>query len=126
MRYYHVTAPENVADILANGFIPGWGDWGFGVYLFSDPAVAQDYARKGGWDGDLKGKSPVILEVETWRATSGEVHPSWDARKYETIRWIDMEDHQDEDDPRFMPDAVRPWSPPAPAAATRSARKSRA
>jgi len=126
MRYYHVTAAENVPDILTHGFRPGWGDWGFGVYLFSDLDVAGAYARKGGWDGGLKNKKPVILEVTTYRASSGDVHPSWDARKYETIRWVDMEDYEDQDDPRFVPDAVAPVAMPDPPKATKRGGKKRA
>jgi hypothetical protein len=61
MSYYHVTSAAAARDILKGGFEGGWGDDGFGVYLFGTLDSALEYAQAGGWDKSLK--NPVIIEV---------------------------------------------------------------
>lgn len=100
--FYHGTERVNTPDILSNGFIGGWGDAGFGVYLFDNPFDAQQYAAKGGWDGELE--QPVILKIQADDVERVPVLSSeWDAQLYENMWWHDMEDQQDEDDPRWIP-----------------------
>ena len=67
---WHVTGPEAAEAILDEGFAGGWGDDGFGVYLFSSLPAARVYAAEGGWDAGLE--APVLLEVE---AEADEVCP---------------------------------------------------
>jgi hypothetical protein len=64
MKYYHVTHKENVDAIIENGLEGGWGDDGFGVYLFDDLSAAEDYAADGGWEGNLTEETTIILEIE--------------------------------------------------------------
>ncbi|MFX4300329.1 hypothetical protein [Pseudosulfitobacter pseudonitzschiae] len=93
MLYYHVTSRENVEPILKEGLFPGWGDLGFGVYLFNDVMAALDYAGRSGWDGELV--SPVVLEIS---ASADDVepvipHPDWpDPETYENVVWYPAEE----------------------------------
>lgn len=97
--FYHVTSKANVAGILKDGLLPDWGDWGYGVYLWSSLKWAKQYAKRSGWDGSLK--DPVILEVQTSGAIQGEIEQSWkedsDVEKYEHIWFVPVD--EDEDDP---------------------------
>ena len=102
MTFYHVTERENVEDIITNGFMGGWGDAGFGVYLYDNFYQADEYAAKGGWDGELS--HPVILHISANDVERVPVLSSeWDASLYDNMWWHDMEDQQDEDDPRWVP-----------------------
>ena len=95
--YYHVTEKQSVGDILKNGFLGGWGDWGYGVYLFNSIHDARDFAENHGWDGSLQ--HPVILEVQPrpGEAVQGEIHPEWpNPEKYETIFYIPLEDDSED------------------------------
>jgi hypothetical protein len=94
--FYHVTSPENARNIQEIGFLGGWGDVGYGVYLFDGLHLAADYALKGGWDGELK--EAVIIEIRVNPAELDEIHPD--------PGWSNPEDyadvlvhHMDEDDP---------------------------
>lgn len=93
MPYYHVTERQSAPDILENGFLGGWGDWGYGVYLFDNIHDARDFAEGHGWDGAIH--HPVIIEVEPrpGEAVQGDVHPDWpDPERYEAIFYVPMED----------------------------------
>lgn len=98
---YHTTERENVEDILSNGFLGGWGDVGFGVYLYDNIYDARDYAHDGGWDGELK--DPVILKVVSSDLMYVDPDPSWpNPEDYETVCWIELPD----DDTRWKPESV--------------------
>ena len=82
---YHVTTREAADDILRNGFLPGWGDIGLGVYFYGSEREAMRYAQKGGWDGALRGESVVVLAVQDphiRRMGDADLDPSWDRSKY--------------------------------------------
>lgn len=99
-RFYHVTERENAQDIIQNGFEGGWGDVGFGVYLYDNLSEATAYAVHGGWDQGLV--DPVILEVSTNEVEKVEPHPDWDADKYANMYW-----HEMEEDERWSPPVVQ-------------------
>lgn len=102
--YYHVTEQDSVTDILRDGFLPGWGDVGLGVYFYGTLHSAERYAAHGGWDGKLE--HPVILEVRDDRIRqilSHELDSSWDVSKYADMFVLDS---KDEDEP-FVPAHVR-------------------
>jgi len=97
-RYYHVTTREAAEDILANGFLPGWGDVGFGVYFYGSPGSARAYAARGGWDGSLVGEHVVILMVEDSRirkVLSHELDAAWDKSKYSDMYVLDVDEADD-------------------------------
>jgi hypothetical protein len=104
--YYHVTEREFVDDIVGSGFLGGWGDWGYGVYLFGTIHSAHAYAQQGGWDGLLK--DPVILKVETERgeAVQGEIHPEWpNPEDYEDVFYVRLRE-PDEGDTVWVPKSI--------------------
>ncbi len=76
---WHVTTGEAAKMILADGFLGGWGDDGYGVYLFTDLCDAQDYRNSGGWDGEGEPDQMEILQIETSEAALWhiEVNPEW-------------------------------------------------
>lgn len=95
-RALHVTERENALSILEGGFLGGWGDVGFGVYLWTDETVARAYAEHGGWDGLLT--DPVLLVVEDASLQPidpCDIHRDWDPKPYLSTLWRPM----DEDDP---------------------------
>lgn len=63
-EYYHVTSLEDAQSILKEGFEGGWGDIGYGVYLFDDLFAAENYAHDGGWDGRLETTQTVIIAIK--------------------------------------------------------------
>ena len=98
-EYFHVTDASSVSDIQKNGFRPGWGDVGYGVYLYGTLTSAQRFARRGGWDKSLK--KPVILEIEDSRVRKIESHEldsSWDRSLYTDMFILDAE----EEGPEFV------------------------
>ena len=99
--FYHVTDRENVEPILRDGLLGGWGDDGFGIYLYSDLYDARSYAAGNGWDGDLQ--DPVILEIE---ADNGEVYPI-------TVDpgWPNPEDYENVHVREMDPDDAGAWKP---------------
>lgn len=102
--FYHVTEQDSVADILRDGFLPGWGDVGLGVYFYGTLGSAKRYAAQGGWDHKLE--QPVILEVRDDRIRqilSHELDSSWDVTKYADMYVLDSED----EDKLFVPAHVR-------------------
>ena len=118
-RVFHVTERESAALILEEGFLGGWGDVGFGVYLWTDETVARAYAKNGGWDGLIE--DPVILVVEDpglQPINPWDIHPDWDPKPYMSMLWRPL----DEDDPetfwrpeRMDPlDLSGPQEPPQP------------
>jgi hypothetical protein len=96
-RFYHVTDREHARDIIENGFLGGWGDVGFGVYLYDNMSEASAYAERGGWDEGLV--DPVILEVSTTDVEKVIPHPDWDEGKYFNMYW-----HEMEEDDRWRPE----------------------
>ena len=97
-RYYHVTTREAADDILANGFLPGWGDVGFGVYFYGSPESARAYAARGGWDKSLLGEHAVILGVEDARIRkilNHELDAAWDKSKYSDMYVLDVDEADD-------------------------------
>lgn len=112
-RAFHVTERETAALILEQGFLGGWGDIGFGVYLWTDEAVARAYAESGGWDGCLEDPVLLLVEDETLLPISPwELHPDWDPKPYMSMLWRPM----DEDDPdaTWRPDRLQLLDAPSP------------
>jgi hypothetical protein len=98
---YHVTTMDAARDILANGFLPGWGDLGLGVYFFGSEASARRYAEQGGWDKGLRGKHVVILaarDPRIRRVTSWDLDPSWDSSKYADMWFLAPDEGDDADE----------------------------
>jgi len=92
-KFYHVTDKSNLRSIRKTGLRGGYGDWGFGVYLWDDPYWAKDFAASHGWDGELK--NPVIIEVETDSAIRGRVDPSWeDTEVYEHTWYVPLKEDE--------------------------------
>jgi len=93
--FYHVTESDAAADILKNGFAGGWGDAGYGVYLYGTPYSAEEYAARGGWDGELK--DPVAIEVKGDDIRKVPIlDPSWDPHDYEDMYMHPMGESDDE------------------------------
>lgn len=63
-KFWHVTHRDNVAAILENGYLPGWGDAGLGVYVWAQLDAAEDYCAGGGWDGEAAPEDLAILEIQ--------------------------------------------------------------
>lgn len=100
MTFYHVTERDIAADILKEGFLGGWGDVGFGVYLYGNLPEALNYALKGGWDGELQ--DPVILAVDDPHIGLVIPEPSWpNPEDYLDVHWHEMDD--DEEDALWVP-----------------------
>ena len=96
-NFWHVTAAQNTQDILASGFIPGWGDAGCGVYVFDDPVAAQTYADNGGWDGHLVDAVIIQIETDPDDLIHVEINPQWpNPEDYEHVLWYPMDDDGDE------------------------------
>jgi len=92
-EYYHVTDRASADSILKNGFEGGWGDLGYGVYLWNGLDTAEDYAAKGGWDHALK--DSVILAVsdpQIEEISGADLDPSWDPAQYAEMYWHPMEE----------------------------------
>lgn len=90
---YHVTTHENATEIMNEGFRGGWGDVGYGVYLFDDFSEANSYAHDGGWDGLLN--DPVIIEISgAYDETEMIIpDPGWpNPEDYECVRFRPMDD----------------------------------
>ena len=97
--YYHVTDRDNAHAILLEGFLPDYGDVGFGVYFYGGLNSARLYAEKGGWDKRLA--DPAILRV--WHPGirplySDEIHPDWpNPEDYlDMFFWEGDEDNEEE------------------------------
>lgn len=100
---YHVTSRANAMAILKDGFEGGWGDAGFGTYLFDCEQTAQDYLADGGWDGELPDDA-VIIEVEAPDSEFEAVipDPAWpNPEDYERVRWVAMD--EDDEGARWKP-----------------------
>ncbi|WP_027234427.1 hypothetical protein [Leisingera caerulea] len=94
--YYHVTSPESAENIIEIGFQGGWGDDGFGVYVYDNLPDAYAYAKSGGWDGELT--RAVILELQADPDDFDGIipDPAWpNPEDYETV----LVHRMDEDDP---------------------------
>jgi hypothetical protein len=102
---FHVTTLEAARDILVNGFLPGWGDVGLGVYFFGTEVSARRYARLGGWDGGLRGEHVVILGVQDLRvrpASECGLDPSWDASGYADMWFLSPDEGDDADEDEYV------------------------
>ncbi len=102
--YFHVCDREDAVDIIANGFLGGWGDVGFGSYFYGNPGEAESYAMKGGWDGDLV--DPVILEIETNEVEKVIPEPSWPNPEDYSDVWFKPMD-EDNEELAWKPASVR-------------------
>lgn len=105
-RGFHVTERGTAALILEEGFLGGWGDVGFGVYLWAEERVARAYLEHGGWDGPFE--DPVILEVSDPSLVPIDpslVHPAWDPELYASMRWRPMDGEDSE--PPWRPEETR-------------------
>jgi len=106
--FFHVTGRENLPSILGNGLLGGWGDDGFGVYVFSDIHDAISYAEDDGWDGSLK--DPVIIEIEAEESTLDyiEIDPGWpNPEDYENVRIFRMDPDTPEEESAWRPENIR-------------------
>jgi hypothetical protein len=92
-EYYHVTDRDSADAILREGFEGGWGDLGYGVYLWNGLDTTENYAARGGWDHSLK--NPVILAVgdpEIQEITGADLDPNWDPGQYVDVYWHPMQE----------------------------------
>ena len=95
-RVYHTSSPENAAAILREGFAPGWGDAGFGVYFYTNLDDAVEYGLRGGWDGDLIAFAVVEADSTDFPVESVEVNPEWpNPEAYETVVYLPVEPFND-------------------------------
>jgi len=102
LRAFHVTERETAALILKEGFLGGWGDVGFGVYLWTNEQVCRAYANHGGWDG--LATNPVILEVidpSLIPIDLSELPAGWNRELYASMLWRPLDGE----------DSERPWWP---------------
>ena len=102
--YWHITHKDNAEVILREGFAGGWGDNGFGVYLFNNFEAAQDYRNRGGWQEDDP-DNLVILEIvaPADSVVPIEIDPAWpNPEDYENVVLHPLEDVVDDDD-RWRP-----------------------
>lgn len=100
---WHVTGYAVAQIILNKGFIGGWGDDGYGVYVFDDISSAEDYLVNGGWDGEGDPAQMCILEIEAPASSLWEidVHPEWENPEfYDHVMRYPMD-----------PDSEDPWTP---------------
>jgi len=96
---FHVTDKKNVSAIIEDGFKGGWGDAGFGVYLYDNVLAAEEYLERGGWDGEADPDDLRIIEVEvpTEDADYVQPEPTWpNPEDYAHILYHEMD--QDSDD----------------------------
>jgi hypothetical protein len=117
---FHATSKAAAASILREGFAGGWGDAGFGVYFFDNLPDAVDYARRGGWDGELR--SLVVIEacVDRGLVQRIEPDPGWpNPEDYETVRYVEMDD----DDKKARLNVPRSVVWPAPPKKRRSSKR---
>jgi len=101
---YHVTERSSVDDIMANGFMGGYGDLGYGVYFFNDIETAEDYAMDGGWDSSIK--NPIVLAVsdpDIQPVMPDSINPAWDQNYYQGMSWVELPD----DTEYWKPDVVK-------------------
>lgn len=90
---YHVTTATNAADILINGFEGGWGDVGFGVYLYDNFMDAEDYLHKGGWDGELTDGVVIEVSADPMEVENIIPDPEWpNPEDYETVMFRPMDE----------------------------------
>ena len=96
--YYHVTEKGDAEKILQEGFEPGWGDIGFGIYFWGTLNAARKYASQGGWDGDLE--FPTILQVwspDIRPVYNYEIHPDWpNQQDYQNIYFWEGDEDENE------------------------------
>lgn len=95
---WHTTSPEAAQDITQEGFQGGWGDVGFGVYLYDNMADAVAYGERGGWDSKLPQFAVLEVEVPYSIVEGIDPHPDWpNPEDYQTVRFVPMdEDHEDD------------------------------
>lgn len=96
-KMFHVTEAATAQIILAEGFAGGWGDAGFAVYFYDNLPDAVNYAKQGGWDGELE--RPVVLEacVPFERYQTVEPDPGWpNPEDYVNVRYVPLDDRKDE------------------------------
>ena len=95
MLCWHVTSGPAALSILEAGFEGGWGDDGFGVYVFTCLSGAGSYLARGGWDGRLDPAAAVILEIDCDESELRgiDIHPDWpNPEAYLSILMHPMED----------------------------------
>jgi hypothetical protein len=104
--YFHVAEQSDAQQIMLDGFEGGWGDVGFGVYMYGTLASAQQYASQGGWDGRLK--HPCILELRSNEPALVTPEPSWpNPEDYCDVYWHEMdEDREDPPGTNWKPEIV--------------------
>ena len=93
--FWHVTRKTSLDEIIDKGFMGGWGDNGFGVYLYSDRSAALDYIEQGGWDGESLPEDLCLIKVISSEedVEEIEVHPEWpDPESYEHVVYHPMDD----------------------------------
>jgi hypothetical protein len=100
---YHVTRKDHAAAILTDGFEGGWGDAGFGVYLYDGLFAAEEYLERGGWDGEANPDDLCILELEVPTDDADYVQPEPD--------WPNPEDYSAILYHEMTPDTDEKWRP---------------
>lgn len=105
-QLFHVTEEATAKKILAEGYAGGWGDVGYGVYFYNNLDDAVEYARRGGWDGQLARPAVIESSVPYDRFQKVEPHPEWpNPEDYETVRYAPM-DEDNETDRLLVPSAI--------------------
>ena len=93
--YYHATTREAAQSIVEDGFQGGWGDDGYGVYLFGTITGAAEYISKGGWDNSHTPDDMVIVMISAPEEDVSLVipNPAWpNPEDYADIHVYHMED----------------------------------
>ncbi|MFG6084051.1 hypothetical protein ACEUZ9_000293 [Paracoccus litorisediminis] len=98
-QYYHVTERAFLSQILMDGLAGGWGDDGFGVYVYDNLFSARAYAAKNGWDGELANPAILLLEEKEGRLDTITPNPGWpNPEDYLSVRVYRMEDLDGEEE----------------------------
>jgi len=106
-RVYHVTERATAADIEREGFLGGWGDCGFGLYVYTSPSQAHEYAQRGGWDHGLQDPIVLVAHLPIRLLQPPDLHPDWDPESYECVLWVAMD--EDAEAEALRPEVLISW-----------------
>jgi hypothetical protein len=106
-RVYHVTERETAAEIQRVGFLGGWGDCGYGLYVYTSPGEALAYAKRGGWDKSLKDPVVLVAHIPLKLLQPPELHPDWNPKSYECVLWAPMDENSE--DVTLLPEVLIGW-----------------
>jgi hypothetical protein len=97
--HFHVTHRETAQIIMEEGLAGGWGDDGYGVYLFNDLGAACAYRDTGGWDGGEPRDLVIIMVRPAAEDIEDiEINASWpNPEDYEHVVLHRLHDASDDD-----------------------------